>query len=71
MLAEILGPDMLIILVLAALLFGGSQIPKLARGLGQAQREFHKGLNGQDEETKAEPKSEPTKPSESAERADS
>jgi len=27
-----------------ALLFGGAQIPKLARSLGSAQREFKKGL---------------------------
>ena len=26
-------------------LFGGSQIPKLARNLGQAQKEFKKGLD--------------------------
>ena len=25
-------------------IFGGSQLPKLARGLGSAQREFKKGL---------------------------
>jgi sec-independent protein translocase protein TatA len=26
-------------------IFGGTQLPKLARGLGQAQREFKKGLD--------------------------
>jgi len=60
MLAEIIGPDMLIVLALVALLFGGSQLPKLARGLGEAQREFHKGLHGQDDAKKAEPTSEKT-----------
>ena len=29
---------------LVVLLFGGSQIPKLARSFGQAQKEFKKGL---------------------------
>jgi sec-independent protein translocase protein TatA len=44
MLAEIIGPDILIVLVVILVLFGGSQLPKLARGLGSAQREFKKGL---------------------------
>jgi sec-independent protein translocase protein TatA len=44
-LAEIFGPDLIIvIIVLAVVLFGGSQIPKLARSLGSAQSEFKKGL---------------------------
>jgi sec-independent protein translocase protein TatA len=39
-----------IILLLVLVLFGGSQLPKLARGLGSAQREFKKGLEeGADE----------------------
>ncbi len=42
-LAEILGPDMLVILAIVALLFGGTQLPKLARALGSAQSEFKKG----------------------------
>ena len=46
MLAEIIGPDLLIVLALVLVLFGGSQLPKLARGLGSAQREFKKGLEG-------------------------
>jgi sec-independent protein translocase protein TatA len=50
--AMIVGPDILIILAVLAFLFGGSQIPKLARGLGQASNEFKKGLDqGADEET--------------------
>jgi sec-independent protein translocase protein TatA len=49
MLAEIVGPDMLIVLVIAMIFFGGSQIPKLARGLGSAQREFKRGLTGDPE----------------------
>jgi sec-independent protein translocase protein TatA len=45
MLAEIFGPDILIVLAVILVLFGGSQLPKLARGLGSAQREFKKGLD--------------------------
>jgi sec-independent protein translocase protein TatA len=42
--AEILGPDLLVIVVVIGLLFGSSQIPKLARSLGSAKREFEQGL---------------------------
>ena len=48
-LAEILGPDMLVIVAIVALLFGGSQVPKLARSLGSAKREFEHGLAAGDE----------------------
>jgi sec-independent protein translocase protein TatA len=41
--AEILGPDLLIILAIVLALFGSSQLPKLARALGQASHEFRKG----------------------------
>ncbi len=44
MFGEIIGPDLLIILALVLVLFGGSRLPKLARGLGAAQHEFKKGL---------------------------
>ena len=54
MLAEILGPDLLIILGIVVLLFGGSQLPKLARSLGSAKAEFEKGTReGGDGETEA------------------
>ncbi len=45
-LAEIFGPDLIIVIIVAAIvLFGGSRIPKLARSLGSAQAEFKKGLS--------------------------
>jgi sec-independent protein translocase protein TatA len=46
MLAEILGPDGLILIAVfvIVLLFGGSKLPKLARGLGTASHEFRKGV---------------------------
>ena len=37
-------PELIIILLVVILLFGGSQLPKLARSLGQAQKEFKKGI---------------------------
>ena len=36
------------------MLFGGSQLPKLARGIGSAQREFKKGLEEGEAADKAE-----------------
>ena len=58
MLAEIIGPDLLIILAVVLVLFGGSQLPKLARGLGSASHEFRKGLEhgaGDDDKTDDKP----------------
>ena len=36
------GPVVWAIIIVAVLLFGGSKIPELARGLGKAKREFKK-----------------------------
>ena len=38
------GSEWLFIIVVVLLVFGGTQIPKLARSLGQAQKEFKQGL---------------------------
>lgn len=35
--------ELLIVLVVILVLFGGSKLPKLARSLGQAQNEFKQG----------------------------
>jgi sec-independent protein translocase protein TatA len=48
-LGEILGWEILVPIALIALLFGSSQIPKLARSLGQASSEFRKGSEAHDE----------------------
>jgi sec-independent protein translocase protein TatA len=51
MLAEILGPDLLIVvIVIAVVLFGGAAIPKLARNLGSAKNEFEKGVKEGDKD---------------------
>ena len=39
-LAAIEGPDLLIVLAILLVLFGGAKLPQLARSLGEAKREF-------------------------------
>jgi len=41
---DIGGPEILIVLLVVVLLFGGSKLPKLARSLGSAKGEFEKGV---------------------------
>lgn len=38
------GPEGIVVLIVVLVLFGGSQIPKLARNLGRAQKEFKDGI---------------------------
>jgi sec-independent protein translocase protein TatA len=43
LLANIFGPDVIIVVVIAVvLLFGAGQLPKLARSVGEASKEFKK-----------------------------
>jgi sec-independent protein translocase protein TatA len=60
MFAFSLGPQELILgLILILVLFGGSQLPKLAKNLGKAQKEFKDSLaEGQAAAAKTEEKSE-------------
>ena len=44
---------MIIVLVILLVLFGGAKLPKLARSLGRAQKEFKEGVT---EGSKAEDK---------------
>lgn len=44
------GPELLIVLVVVLLLFGTSRLPKLARSMGQAQKEFKAGIKEGDVE---------------------
>ena len=36
--------ELIIVLIVAVVLFGGSQLPNLARNLGRAQRELQEGM---------------------------
>ena len=61
--ADVFGVDGIIILVVVVLvLFGSTQIPKLARSLGSAKGEFEKGLKDgapDDADDRKKKKSEP------------
>ncbi len=44
--------ELVIILVILLVLFGGAKLPQLARSLGQAQKEFKQGLRDGDDAEK-------------------
>ena len=44
MFAFLQGPELIAVAVVVLVLFGGTQLPKFAKTLGQAQKEFKKGL---------------------------
>jgi TatA/E family protein of Tat protein translocase len=63
------GGEMLIVFVIVLLIFGPSQLPKLAKGMGNAMREFRKAqheisdeLNRESPETKPGASHKPAEP---------
>jgi sec-independent protein translocase protein TatA len=46
------GPDLLVILGIALLIFGPKKLPELAKGLGKAIRDFKKSVEGDDSTSK-------------------
>jgi sec-independent protein translocase protein TatA len=42
------APELLIILAIVLLLFGGKKLPQLSRSVGESMRELRKGLNSGD-----------------------
>jgi sec-independent protein translocase protein TatA len=53
------GGEMAVLLLIILLVFGPSQIPKMARGLGQAMREFRKAQREITDEVNREDPPEP------------
>ncbi len=45
--------EVLLIMAIILLLFGGKRIPELMKGLGRGAREFKEGLRGDETETKS------------------
>ncbi len=46
------GQELLIILLVVLVLFGGRKIPELMRGLGKGVKEYKNAVNGTEEELK-------------------
>lgn len=55
---EVGVPELLVVFVVVILLFGADRLPKLARSLGRAQREFRAGLSDRSDD--AAPREPPT-----------
>jgi sec-independent protein translocase protein TatA len=43
------APELLIILAIVLLLFGGKKLPQLSKSVGESMRELRKGLNSGDD----------------------
>ncbi len=55
------GPDLIVILLIILVLFGAKKLPELARGMGQAVKEFQKAKDEFNDELKTAGKAdEPT-----------
>jgi sec-independent protein translocase protein TatA len=48
-------PEIILLVVVVLVLFGGSQLPKLAKNLGKAQKEFKDGLAESSKSSKVDP----------------
>lgn len=44
------GPEIIVILLLVLVLFGGKKIPELMKGLGKGVKEYKKAVNSIEEE---------------------
>jgi len=49
---DIGAPELIIVLVIVLLLFGGKKLPELSRSIGSSLREIRGGLNGDDDDKK-------------------
>ncbi|HXR49921.1 MAG TPA: twin-arginine translocase TatA/TatE family subunit [Verrucomicrobiae bacterium] len=48
------APELIIILAIILLLFGGKKLPELSKSLGESMRELRKGISGDVNENKKE-----------------
>lgn len=44
------GPEIIVILLIVLVLFGGKKIPELMKGLGKGVKEYKKAMNGVEDE---------------------
>src|SRR5262249_28939255 len=61
-LANLGGPDLFWILLIVLVLFGAKRLPELAKGMGQAMREFQKAKNEFTDELHSAGNAPPAKP---------
>jgi len=47
------APELIIILIVILVIFGGSQLPKLARNIGSSAKELRNGLKDDSKDAKA------------------
>lgn len=50
------APELIVILIILLVLFGGSKLPSLAKGLGQSMKEFKKASKEGDEDDREKEK---------------
>ncbi len=63
------GTELLVILAIILLFFGARRVPELARSLGKAKHEVHKGIKEAEAEVKAEEEREKAEASQNKEAA--
>ncbi len=51
-----LDQDLLVVLIIAAFVFGAKKLPEIGKGLGKGIQEFKNGLSGHEEEIPSKPK---------------
>lgn len=63
------GPDLIVILLIILVLFGAKKLPELARGMGQAVKEFQKAKDEFGDELNKAAKTDPAPPSPNVQQA--
>lgn len=54
-------PELVLILAIVLLLFGGKKLPELSKSLGESMRELRKGMQGDVNENKKENETPPSR----------
>jgi sec-independent protein translocase protein TatA len=54
LLGDLGAPELIIILAILMLLFGGKKLPELSRSLGESMKELRKGMSGDVNQNKNE-----------------
>lgn len=50
-------PELIILLVIVLILFGGAKLPQLMRGMGEGMKEFRKATREDEDDVKSDKKS--------------